>query len=576
MARAWVTSYKLEFNRAFELIAESLPRIHAELRSLLTALDSVGVSGDSFRRFEEQGARLKPTVERCRQGSVVAREQVRDAARAAESQVRGVLEGMQEARRLASTRRRASLNATVAAEHRGAEGAAFNVLTRALVELAGDEAQTSRQVEGLAEKLGGAQAKLGELDASATAALGAPNAIDTAVDELRDALLETQATVQRHQAGAEALSDRIGELMVGIQRQDIIRQGLEHVELLLAECAERAASLQTLSDEHELDAQDAQRVAKDVVLLERAATVGSTLWEGLAAEVSELVGETLAQLKRLVDSGRALAEMGEAGTSVHRVDEALAALAEAIKVGFTELEVIARLSKEQVAVLNQTAVTGIELGITLQKFTEHRTQAESVNMLMKLETARMRGLEGGAAVAGMMKDMEQQYARLLSGASGLTNRTKQMTVLVAKAAGAIAASADHLSNDIGVASRALSEHAEHAESVARDFAAGREQTASAQAAASRAATRLIAALEGLRVRDQAAAVEAAAAQSHRCAERAHGILRAREVIVEDSSAHTEWQDLVEKFTIAAHKGTARGKTDETTPLEDPGGELTLF
>jgi hypothetical protein len=573
-----ISKYKRDFNRAFECIAEDLPRVYAEVGELISGLAAMGARGDEagFVLLDERTLALNALVERCRAGGQQAQEQARVTASAAEEQLRSVLDGMRIARKLAMTRRRVSLNASIAAEHRGSEGAAYNVLTHALVKLADAEAETSRRVEVLATRLQEHQSGLSELDPSMGHGVGIENGVQTAVDGLRDTMQHAQSSMARHLASAEELAARIGVLMIGIQRQDILRQGIEHVELLLQQCAERTDSLVPLVRGRIESAGDFQGMGRDLVLLERAAEVSATLWKRLSAEVQELLGETKGNLRQLLEIGHELGEAGGGTASTERVQNAVGALDEALEEGFGALQSIAKTSRAQVDLLNQAATVGHELQVLFEEFAEHRTQAESVHMLMKLETARMRGLDGGTAVADMMKEIAQQYSSLLDGSSGLMSRTRQMTVLLSRAAERIHVNAEHLGAEIVQASEEIHGHSSEAQRIAGRFEAGCAQANDAQRAASRAASRLIAALEKLSVRDGSVSVQSAVVRSLEVATKARAVLCGQGQEIDESLGKHEWQDLVDKFTIASHKETAHQRDGARPDEADSGGELTLF
>jgi len=171
-------------------------------------------------------------------------------------------------------------NALTAAAHLGHEGAAMGVLAQNLTVLAQADGVVATRIGKLADSLGErihdvAQTR-SRMEALAREGLAHSDLLPIAeLDSTVDAIVSELAAVA---ATAKRLRSTMSSLMVGLQREDILRQGTDHVRLVL----------DVLHQEHSLLPQSvdltnqSQRECAETFLVfqERAATLAATAAAG--------------------------------------------------------------------------------------------------------------------------------------------------------------------------------------------------------------------------------------------------------------------------------------------------------
>jgi hypothetical protein len=340
---------------------------------------------------------------------------------------------MQSIARMASTLRQmgeisgrmrlVGFNALTAAAHLGNEGAAMGVLAQNLTVLAQADGVVATRIGKLADSLGEriqdvaqtrsrmeALAREG-LDHSALPMDELYSTVDAIVGELV-AVAET----------AKRLRSTMGSLMVGLQREDILRQGTDHVRLVL-DVLHQEHSL--LPDSIDLkNESQRERAASYLIFQERAATLAATLLGDAQSELAALVDETYAGIEGMVEALHLLTGVRE------KVDVGLRSK---LRQPAAVFEQLGNSLEEQVKeslhfreVVQNVATLADRLPPEFASLYEIRIQLRAVRILMRTEIARSTAASGTASIVadigkgenelGVFLDVNREEARQLGAA----------------------------------------------------------------------------------------------------------------------------------------------------------------
>jgi hypothetical protein len=340
---------------------------------------------------------------------------------------------MQSIARMTSTLRQMSaisgrmrlvgFNALTAAAHLGNEGAAMGVLAQNLTVLAQADGVVATRIGDLADSLGAriqdvAQTR-SRMEVLARKGL---DRSDLPMDELCSTVDGVVSELIAIAETAKHLRATMGGLMVGLQREDILRQGTDHVRLVF----------DVLRQEHSLlpDSVDltneAQRECAEAFLIfqERAATLAATLLGDAQSELGALVEQTYAGIDGMVGALHLL-------TGVHeKVNDGLrcklrhpAAVFEQLG---SSLEEQVKESLHFRAMVESVATLAERLPSEFTSLHEIRIQLRAVRILMRTEIARATAASGTTSIVadigkgenelGAFLDVNRQEAMQLSAA----------------------------------------------------------------------------------------------------------------------------------------------------------------
>lgn len=361
------------------------------------------------------------------------------------------------------------------------------------------------------------------------------------------------------------VSENVGRLMIAIQRQDILRQGLDHVRLVAREIS---ASIAVLKDVAAPDVDD-QAALQAAELLRCGSGLCADLLESILGELDEFLGDVQVQLGALValskgcdarSASSMTAELRGNSAALHR---GVALLADSLGRRTDSHSRKAQLLSEL-----ETGVSALPARI--HQFVERQEQVRTLGVLIRRQDAHLsRGLPGASAIiealdALLTKD-GGHWHETLRDATCLRHKTRAMGHRAGEAR-------------TGSETRILMDLSELSSLIARST----KQAELAEESATRAvlgtahiAQRMLARLVGLRERLDGFR---ALAQSYRAigsvgeavtSALSHDRVRPIEL-------PSRLQELISKFTILSHKQLA---TRRGSPLEsegDDGGSITLF
>jgi hypothetical protein len=302
-------------------------------------------------------------------------------------------------------------NAFTAAAHLGSESVALSVLARKLTDLAQDDGVVASRLAALADSLATRIEEIAKvrsrmealaregLDQSGLPVSEISSTVECIVAELQS-IAETAKRMRRTMSG----------LMLGLQRQDILRQGTDHIRLVLRALCEEHSLLPQPIDL--ADADQRARVATFLLFQERAATLAAALLEVSQAELRSLVDETRAGVEEMAAALRLLAGVrAKVEGDLRSKVRAPAALFEQLGHNLDEQ------AKE--ALLFRAVVDGMPgLADQLQSdFTclhEIRIQLRAVRVLMRTEIARSPAAAGTASIVAEIASGEEEMGTFLA------------------------------------------------------------------------------------------------------------------------------------------------------------------
>jgi len=340
---------------------------------------------------------------------------------------------MQSIARMASTLRQmgeisgrmrlVGFNALTAAAHLGNEGAAMGVLAQNLTVLAQADGVVATRIGKLADALGEriqdvAQTR-SRMEALAHEGLEQSDLpmdeLDSTVDAIVGELVDVAETAKR-------LRSTMGSLMVGLQREDFLRQGTDHVRLVL-DVLHQEHSL--LPDSIDLTNESQRECAETYLIFqERAATLAAALLGDAQSELAALVDDTYAGIDGMVEALQLLTGVRE------KVNDGIRCKLRQPAAVFEQLgnslEEQVKESSHFREVVQNVATLADRLPSEFASLYEIRIQLRAVRILMRTEIARSSAASGTASIVadigkgenelGVFLDVNRQEATQLGAA----------------------------------------------------------------------------------------------------------------------------------------------------------------
>jgi hypothetical protein len=314
-------------------------------------------------------------------------------------------------------------NALTAAAHLGNEGAAMGVLAQNLTVLAQADGVVATRIGKLADSLGERIQDVAKTRSrmEALAREGLDHS-DLPMDDLNSTVDAIVGELVAVAETAKRLRSTMGSLMVGLQREDILRQGTDHVRLVL-DVLQQEHSL--LPDSIDLTNESQRECAETYLIFqERAATLAATLLDDAQSELAALVDETSAGIDSMVEALHLLTGVRE------KVNDGLRCKLRQPAAVFEQLgSSIEEQVKESLhfrEVVESVATLADRLPSEFAGLYEIRTQLRAVRILMRTEIARSTAASGTASIVadiakgenelGVFLDVNRQEATHLSAA----------------------------------------------------------------------------------------------------------------------------------------------------------------
>jgi hypothetical protein len=485
------------------------------------------------------------------QGALAASEQLAHAS----AEIASIVEAVG---RVGWTLSLTGLNASVMAAHTGNQGVVFSTLTQALTRLADESAREARALQSSATDLankGNEQASCQSANAEEhrLALDGAEDLLRKASEGITDSVVAISATINDARTRSRSAVTTITRIMGAVQREDILRQKIDHLLMVLDEL--RAEIAKCPLREQPLDA---------VAFIEQSAHLSANLWNEIRDDVVYLVNDILESLEQL----RPAVELSELGL------ESVEALRSRALAPMRELQqrLVSLGSAPQCALSESTGALeqGIEnVKTSLEEIHGYTRQLAVFHVMVRIEVARTPALAPAGTIAAQ-----------------IAAATKQLSDLLAKSFRANASLDAQLKR-----MQDTSKELERRDATISELHAATEQKTIALDAAGDALSDYIQYVRslGIELRKSIGIFERDIQRFLILARKSDAAMRTAARIQEEATqlvaAHagegstpvsSRMLELVDRFTVLSHKTIAAEIVDINVESGDPAGELTLF
>lgn len=554
-----VRSYQGGLEQTFVLIATEFPKIFSAITTLVDrSPDDKDLQTESVRTILHQSREVAEDVRAELTSLMQANQRALETSEkvaAASAKIAAVVENVG---RVGWALSLTGLNASVMAAHTHDDGLAFATLTHALTTLADDSAREARALQASATEL----ARLGEHQASAqvrnavehrSALEGAEDHLRKATEGIADSVVAVSDIITDARARTRAAMATIARIMAAVQREDILRQKLDHLLIVLDELRVQEEPSST-----------PEREVAHAAFMEQSGNLVNDLWVEVRDDVTSLVDDIVASLEQL----RPAVELADLP-----MDSVDALRTRALQPMRELSERLASLEHAPKANLG-TSAQALELGAAgmkkrLKEIHDCTRQLSVLHVLIRIEAARTPALADAGTIATQIAGANDQLRELLA------------TSFEANAS---------LDTQLESMRSTAKELERRDATVLRLTGATQERTRTLDAAADSLGAHLE------QVRAHGANLRRNVEVFKREIEQFSTIAHGANVIVDISSrltrdaarvlaAHGDVQrppvsprmlELIDRFTVLSHKTIAAGIVDVTVESGDAGGDVTLF
>jgi hypothetical protein len=391
---ASLRAFQRDFEAVFLALAEGLPALSASVQALTAPFASLQDPHTGLvARIQAQVDAMAEVSRGATNGVLTHGEAGLEQARLLGESATELAGQLTRVEKVSLTLRLAGLNASFNVDALGQRGAAFTAVNQALIEVAETAAALAEATGTSAQRCHQAATRLGE----GQQALALDLAQVTTDTEARSwtAMMECTQLLEQLGGELEAIASRgrevaeaTGVIMVAIQHQDILRQGLDHVILVL----------EALRTEAERLAGGARSAASPMAFLAFQARAGRL--------ASDLLGSLRRQLEALVASVRQpVSGLGEAARvfSARTLDQAsiersLSAASDHLAQGFAALPEVGVVGACQQELAGLEAHLR-ELRPPLKAMERIPLELDMVAILLRAEIAHLDELRGVDRIA---------------------------------------------------------------------------------------------------------------------------------------------------------------------------------
>ncbi len=570
-----VQALQANADRAFLMLAQELPQNSAAVQAIRDQLVTVADRCDT--RAESGAANQAATglVE-----FVGHERQVLDGlarqSREGLDAVDVVTQALRRTRDLAHQMKLLAFNAQLAFRGERYTENGLHVLTHELVNLAAASrdhgsavAALSREIGTCVDEVAGRFARVRRTSEEIAAAT--PGAVEAAVTALDDNLAKTSQLVGRLLSTIAPVEGGVGAIMLRIQEQDPLRQGVDHVLLVLDEIERVAVAMDRGPAQGPLAAARARLdtlafVAHGVELSGLLLSDVQDRMDLLLRDVRQEVVSLEAVARELDVLRDTLAESAEVRQQAEAPTKLLGATLSRLESGALGLAECDRS-------LSRLLARATDLPKELEGLGDVVRALQTVRVMFRIQLAKT-GVEGGAHavvenIDALHASFEGLVARSLDVAEGLGSRLVKLDEQVR------VSEREHR-DYLAAASPEVSALERDTLADAEAFVAGLSSVVELGAALARGAAAFLRGLDEVERRlaqvgdlaDEGRHLAAAATAAHDALVATTGLPPG------DPSARTG--ELIDRFTILTHKEIAAGASDLTVEGEDLGGDLVLF
>lgn len=559
----------------FATLAEVLPKLAQQLDQLVARLDQCSASSDEESLPTQLNAMRSLAVELTGQLTLVlgVNHQIADTTTRAATGVESISTTLDEIRDLAKGLGHIGINASVAACRAGQEGDAFSAMTRELVDLANiSKAHAATVQKGSAAiRTDAAELASVQRDAAAREQMIAGQAQDLVDGATGDVLGKLEGLIGgMADSGVQARASvrPMRQIMLSAQHEDIIRQKIDHLILTL-EGLQREQTRHTVAGMSD----DALSEAH-LSLQERVCEIAARLLPDATGELGKVIADVMNELQTVTRTAARLVAMRSDFPDTARLAVAIAAPAETLETCVVGLrEDLA--AYERCAALSKGLADHIEqLSRATGDLAQLATRLSMLNVLVKIETARVAKLAASSAIAAEISSAQLRFTGFIRTAE---NGLRQLSRQVPELHRGLAQVAKHHAR-VEALSDDMSAHAARLSQLAETFCSALDEVWRVGTQLEKTATGCTASLRQLsdnmaRFGKLQERFSATAKQSRK---RLLDLGDAEQVARAEAASGEMLERLIGHFTVLSHKQIACEVANFEVDTGGEPGELTLF
>jgi len=566
---AAIERLQMGLNSAFEFVAVELPRLSTDLDIVASFLagsvdNQPRTNADAWKATKGS---LSTELNRATAWLLHSQVQLENILAELRPGVDRLLLALTEVRREARELRVLALNASFVAQQGGDGMGGFVAATSELIGIAAEQLVGAEQVIDVVERVGSSFECLEAIGREFTEQVAAIEAVsaDVALTGVIQALSAIELQLDEVTNQCRTVSQNVARLMIAIQRQDILRQGLDHVGLVAREIEVANRTLLAYREGHG----SAEEALQSAELVRQGAALCANLLENILAELAEFLGEIDGQLRLLVSLSDMVAK-GSHGDPAGELRERVEVLHGAVLLLAEHLHRRTESQAKKSRILSELCTVVAPLPSRLRLFADRQDQVRTLGILVRRQDAHFaRGLMGAAAIVealqGLLRDNGATWVTTLQDAAHIRRRTREFERLGGDAS---VGTDDGLLRDLSDLDEVIARSTRHAETVS-------EQARRAVEATCASANRMLARLTELQL-ELGSHHELVASYRLRSNFGANFIEKLATSSSTQIALPARLASLIEKFTILSHKHLATQTVVwESTP-EPAGGSITLF
>ncbi len=425
--------FRGDLDRSFNLIAETLPKLSGDISALSDTLSYLS-SGRGKKDIEvqlEEVQSLTDDIQRFLDDRQHHSAHTINLMLAISSSIEQLNENLAKMIKIAFRIDLVSLNAEVVAERVGAAGRAFSVITGNLRQASREVNAISRAVIAKSDRNAAQVGKLRDSLAEMNQRLAdqsehCQGEIEGLNSHLVGSLEKITSDSADYVGQLGALLSQVQQIMMALQQQDIIRQCVDHIGLVLAEIKKNQGYENRIDDSP--DSIDAALEA--MVFQDCAGELGARLYRENRNQLLEFLDSTeehLQSLSELANSFETSSLQGEDSLSLEKNITAQLGNVEELVSGTQSAH---KLLTQSFAELNDTAAYADQLGSKLVDLRDIARHMYMAQVMMKIETGSYGTdeMKDAAPISEAMRQVTEEMSRFLKQAEqGCTEIKKGLT-----------------------------------------------------------------------------------------------------------------------------------------------------
>jgi methyl-accepting chemotaxis protein len=578
----FLTDFNQNLDNAFSTLAVSLPDLCDQVDRLIEALDSINSQNGQnlletyYQQIDLLSLKMKSYLEENIQSLQTIIQNVDET----ESNIDKLTRHLSGIEDLASETKLISLNAAIASERLGSKGRAFGVITQYLTKVSQQGDETALTFLEKTESILARFKSLKQLSVDLKQTLNqlvqtAQEEIDPVTQSVRNQLSELSREHGRILEQCREILPAVQEVMLLIQNQDVLRQGIEHISIVLHEIENVHSSHQNTTPDLRDEIQFHEHL-EELSFQEKAGELSANLYRDNSQELQDFFSEVDAKLNRVAQVAFAIVAMEERFSGQDDFSARLVAPLDRFRSVLDQSNEILVSYREFESVCQNLKETLNTLTDDLDGFTGFFKSMNRIRLLMKIEAGSVPELSRDAQpITQSIQKIENELKALLKSTEKIcrsldrqrdrcTNVLDYVIKHLPNLSANLNAEFDSLSRQFGRSTESFYQNSSQAIDTGRaiDHSVKEFQSFLPQLQA--------AFMEDNIVQTTCQSISDSARQKQAEAREQTGRLYAEE------SLNDHFLDLIARFTTLTHKEILGAISGIDIEEGDCGGELTLF